>query len=258
MDWQLVDGWVGMTIDDSIIIGPPTTKNFHSWLNGSSKLKSKVKVQFYFNSILYILILKIPFKLLNDPHFILFKLHWWLLMAIFTSIYWVLDSLVVLLIVENLFCCIVTLPPHNIEMAKCQYCSYLSFIYIQIYWVKFDIPRKGKLMSPNIQCLERELRLRLRPADLIWLLLYHFPHQQITLGQKHEYFRSVDKKQKIIPPPPPQSVIVNLLIFISFRFLSFNDVGDHLFKKIMFAPPYVDVQVVTLQFYVKWAEVEDI
>ena len=40
-------------------------------------------------------------------------------------------------------------------MAKCQYCSYLSFIYIQIYWVKFDIPRKGKLMSPNIQCLER-------------------------------------------------------------------------------------------------------
>ena len=64
------------------------------------------------------------------------------------------------------------------------------------------------------------------------------------------------KKQKIIPPP--QSVIVNLLIFISFRFLSFNDVGDHLFKKIMFAPPYVDVQVVTLQFYVKWAEEEDI
>ena len=139
--------------------------------------------------------------------------------------------------------------PYNIEMAKCQYCSYLSFIYIQIYWVKFDIPRKGKLMSPNIQCLERELRLRLRPADLIWLLLYHFPHQQITLGQKHEYSSS-DKKQKIIPPSL-QSVIVNLLIFISFRFLSFNDVGDHLLKKIMFAPPYGDVQVVTLQFDVK-------
>ena len=81
--------------------------------------------------------------------------------------------------VKNLtFSCMIA--PYNIEMAKCQYCSYLSFIYTQIYWVKFDIPRKGKLMSPNIQCLERELRLRLRPADLIWLLLYHFPHQQIT------------------------------------------------------------------------------
>ena len=110
---------------------------------------------------------------------------------------------------------------------------------------------KREADEPQYTVFRERPRLRLRPAaDLIWLLLYHFPHQQISLGQKHEYFSS-DKKQKIIPPSP-QSVIVNLLIFISFRFLSFNDVGDHLLKKIMFAPPYGDVQVVSLQFDVKW------
>ena len=109
---------------------------------------------------------------------------------------------------------------------------------------------KREADEPQYTVFRERPRLQLRPAaDLIWLLLYHFPHQQIPLGQKHEYFSS-DKKQKIIPPP--QSVIVNLLIFISFRFLSFNDVGDHLLKKIMFAPPYGDVQVVSLQFDVKW------
>ena len=36
------------------------------------------------------------------------------------------------------------------------------------------------------------------------------------------------------------SVIVMLLIFMSIRFLSFNDpLADHLFQKMMFAPPYV-------------------
>ena len=36
------------------------------------------------------------------------------------------------------------------------------------------------------------------------------------------------------------AVIVMLLIFMSLRFLSFNDpLADHLFQKMMFAPPYV-------------------
>ena len=36
------------------------------------------------------------------------------------------------------------------------------------------------------------------------------------------------------------AVIVRLLIFMSLRFLSFNDpLADHLFQKMMFAPPYV-------------------
>ena len=33
---------------------------------------------------------------------------------------------------------------------------------------------------------------------------------------------------------------MRLLIFMSLRFLSFNDArADHLFQKMMFAPPYV-------------------
>ena len=54
---------------------------------------------------------------------------------------------------------------------------------------------------------------------------------------------SWDKKHKIIPQTAGASqsgVIVKLLIFMSLRFLSFNDPPtDHLFQKMMFAPPYV-------------------
>ena len=56
---------------------------------------------------------------------------------------------------------------------------------------------------------------------------------------------SWDKKHKIIPQTAGASqsgVIVKLLIFMSLRFLSFNDPTTqmiHLLEKMMFAPPYV-------------------
>ena len=51
-----------------------------------------------------------------------------------------------------------------------------------IYWVKFDIPRKGREQRGERESDETQyavFRAR-RGSGLIWLLLYHFPHQQIT------------------------------------------------------------------------------
>ena len=133
-----------------------------------------------------------------------------------------------------------------------------------IYWVKFDIPRKGReqrggerVMRPNIRCLE----LR-RGSGLIWLLLYHFPHQQITrvgLAAIMNILYRVTKNTKNNSASQratsrlASAVIVMLLIFMRLRFLSFNDPPtDHLFQKMMFAPPYVQDISMMQHFCGEW------
>ena len=73
-----------------------------------------------------------------------------------------------------------------------------------------------------------------------------FPPSANNESHNHEYFIQTQKTQNNSASQRAErhglasAVIVMLLIFMSLRFLSFNDpLADHLFQKMMFAPPYV-------------------
>ena len=91
------------------------------------------------------------------------------------------------------------------------------WLFVIIYiWVKFDIPRKGSWWAPIWPLPRRCPATDCSPRGLIWLLLYHFPHQQITIASlattiMNILYRHWHTKHKIIPhpsepgdwPPPP-------------------------------------------------------
>ena len=67
----------------------------------------------------------------------------------------------------------------------CQYLTICHYLYLGEIWYS----EKRELMSPNMTTGRHR-----SPRGLIWLLLYHFPHQQITHGHY----------MNILPSLPPQ------------------------------------------------------
>ena len=104
-------------------------------------------------------------------------------------------------------------------------------------------------MRPNMRCLERcSFPGRVRLNLITFVSFPPSANNESLAGahsHNHEYFiqtltqktqnNSASQRHRLA-----SAVIVRLLIFMSLRFLSFNDpLADHLFQKMMFAPPYV-------------------